>query len=97
MPKLCLRPWPAYRPGWPSGSELKGHGWGDLAAGGCAGRPGRGDGSSARPRCGLRLTGAKAGLLNFLMYPVAETAEGRADSYWPDAFRYAITAREVKV
>ncbi len=43
----------------------------------------------------LRLPGAKEGLFNFLMYPVAETAEGRADSYAPDAFRYTITAREV--
>ena len=44
----------------------------------------------------LKLPGAKEGLLNFLMYPVAETAEGRVDSYAPDAFKYTITAREIK-
>ena len=42
----------------------------------------------------LQLPGAKEGVLNFLMYPVAETAEGRVDSYAPDAFQYTITARE---
>ena len=45
----------------------------------------------------LQLPGAKEGVLNFLMYPVAETAEGRVDSYTPDAFRYTITAREIKI
>ena len=44
----------------------------------------------------LQLPGAKEGVLNFLMYPVAETAEGRVDSYAPDAFKYTITAREIK-
>ena len=44
----------------------------------------------------LKLPGARQGLLNFLMYPVAETAEGRVDSYSPDAFKYTITAREIK-
>ena len=43
----------------------------------------------------LQLPGAKEGVLNFLMYPVAETDEGRVDSYTPDAFRYTITAREI--
>ncbi len=43
----------------------------------------------------LNLPGAKEGVLNFLMYPVAETAEGQVDSYTPDAFRYTITAREI--
>jgi len=43
----------------------------------------------------LRLPGAKEGMLNFLMYPVAETDEGRVDSYAPDAFKYTITAREI--
>ena len=43
----------------------------------------------------LKLPGAKEGVLNFLMYPVAETAEGRVDSYAPDAFKYSITAREI--
>ena len=44
----------------------------------------------------LKLPGAKEGVLNFLMYPVAETAEGRVDSYAPDAFKYTITAREIR-
>ncbi len=44
----------------------------------------------------LNLPGAKEGLLNFLMYPVAETAEGRVDSYTPDAFKYTISATEIK-
>lgn len=44
----------------------------------------------------LKLPGAKEGVLNFLMYPVAETAEGRVDSYAPDAFKYTIAAREIK-
>jgi transglutaminase-like putative cysteine protease len=44
----------------------------------------------------LRLPGAKEGVLNFLMYPVAETDEGRLDSYAPDAFKYTITAREIQ-
>jgi transglutaminase-like putative cysteine protease len=43
----------------------------------------------------LKLPGAKEGVLNFLMYPVAETAEGRVDSYAPEAFKYTITAREI--
>ena len=34
--------------------------------------------------------------LGFLMYPVAETAMERLDSYSPDAFKYQITAREIK-
>jgi transglutaminase-like putative cysteine protease len=43
----------------------------------------------------VNLPGAKGGLANFLMYPVAETAEGRLDSYAPDAFKYQITATEI--
>jgi len=34
--------------------------------------------------------------LAFFMYPVAETAAGRLDSYAPDSFRYQISAREIK-
>ncbi len=45
----------------------------------------------------VRLPGAQAGVVNFLMYPVAETAAGRLDSYAPDTFKYTITATEVKV
>jgi hypothetical protein len=33
--------------------------------------------------------------LPFLMYPQAETAEGRVDSLDPDQFRYEMTAREI--
>jgi hypothetical protein len=33
--------------------------------------------------------------LPFLMYPQAETAEGRKDSLEPAAFKYQITSREV--
>jgi transglutaminase-like putative cysteine protease len=34
--------------------------------------------------------------LGFFMYPVAETAAGRLDSYAPDLFKYEISAREMK-
>jgi transglutaminase-like putative cysteine protease len=43
----------------------------------------------------LTLPGSSRGKLGFLMYPQAETAEGRVDCLDPDAFRYAITSREV--
>ena len=43
----------------------------------------------------LKLPGAKEGVLHFLMYPVAETSEGRVDSYAPDSFKYTISAREI--
>ena len=43
----------------------------------------------------VSLPGAKEGALGFLMYPVAETSEGRLDSYAPDSFKYTITAREI--
>ncbi|MCZ8294031.1 MAG: transglutaminase domain-containing protein [Hylemonella sp.] len=45
----------------------------------------------------VALPGAKGPKLGFLMYPVAETAEERLDSYSPDAFKYQITARELTV
>jgi transglutaminase-like putative cysteine protease len=38
----------------------------------------------------------KGGRLGFLMYPQGETAQGRRDSLDPDAFKYTITAREIK-
>jgi transglutaminase-like putative cysteine protease len=38
-------------------------------------------------------TGEKLG---FFMYPVAETAAGRLDSYSPDSFKYQISAQEIK-
>lgn len=38
----------------------------------------------------------QGGKLGFLMYPQAETAQGRRDSLDPENFRYTITAREIK-
>lgn len=37
----------------------------------------------------------KGGKIGFLMYPQAETADGRRDSLDPDTFKYAITSREI--
>jgi transglutaminase-like putative cysteine protease len=42
----------------------------------------------------LALPESQEGNVHFLMYPVAETQEGRVDSYSPDAFSYTITAQE---
>jgi transglutaminase-like putative cysteine protease len=44
----------------------------------------------------VRLPQAEEGDVHFLMYPIAETEEGRIDSYSPDAFSYSIRAREIK-
>ncbi len=44
----------------------------------------------------VALPGSQEDRLGFLMYPVAETADGRLDSYAPDTFKYQITAREIK-
>ena len=38
----------------------------------------------------------QGGKLGFLMYPQAETAQGRRDSLDPDGFKYTLTAREIK-
>lgn len=43
----------------------------------------------------LTLPGTQEGELGFFMYPVAENADGRFDSYAPDAFKYAIRAQPV--
>ena len=43
----------------------------------------------------LALPGAKGPKLGFFMYPVAENAGGRFDSYTPDDFKYQISAREI--
>lgn len=43
------------------------------------------------------LPGSKGPKLPYLMYPNAETAEGRLDSLDPDAFKYTLTARELKL
>jgi transglutaminase-like putative cysteine protease len=42
------------------------------------------------------LPGSLGEPLPFLMYPQAETAEGRIDSLDPDAFKYEIIAREIE-
>ena len=44
----------------------------------------------------VALPNSKGDKLGFLMYPVAENAAGRFDSYAPDDFKYQITAREIK-
>jgi transglutaminase-like putative cysteine protease len=38
----------------------------------------------------------RGGKLGFLMYPQAETADGRRDSLDPDTFKYTITSREIR-
>ncbi len=43
----------------------------------------------------LKLLNSKEDPITFLMYPQAETGEGRRDSLDPDAFRYKITSREL--
>ena len=45
----------------------------------------------------LRLPGAQRGPVGFLMYPQAETAEGRLDCLDPDNFKYQITTREISL
>ena len=43
----------------------------------------------------VALPGSRGEPLPFLMYPQAETAEGRVDSLDPDAFKYEIVAKEI--
>jgi transglutaminase-like putative cysteine protease len=43
----------------------------------------------------VALPGSSGTLLGFLMYPQAETAEGRLDSLDADNFRYEVTAKEI--
>jgi transglutaminase-like putative cysteine protease len=43
----------------------------------------------------VELPHAQAGKVGFLMYPQAETAEGRRDSLDPDTFKYTITTRAI--
>jgi transglutaminase-like putative cysteine protease len=43
----------------------------------------------------VQLPGSKGKPLGFLMYPQAETAEGRLDCLDPDNFRYSITSCEI--
>jgi transglutaminase-like putative cysteine protease len=44
----------------------------------------------------LSLPHAQGPKLGFFMYPVAENAAGRLDSYAPDTFKYQISAKEIK-
>ena len=44
----------------------------------------------------VALPGSKGPKLGFFMYPTAENAAGRFDSYAPDDFKYQITAKEIK-
>jgi transglutaminase-like putative cysteine protease len=43
----------------------------------------------------VALPGSKGGPIGFLMYPQAETAEGRLDCLDPDNFKYEIQAQEI--
>jgi len=43
----------------------------------------------------VTLPGSKGGPIGFLMYPQAETAEGRLDCLDPDDFKYEIQAQEI--
>jgi hypothetical protein len=42
----------------------------------------------------VKLPNSKGAGLGFLMYPIAENASGRLNSYAPDDFKYQISARE---
>ena len=44
----------------------------------------------------IALPGSTKPTLPFLMYPQAETNEGRIDSLDPDNFKYEITCREIR-
>jgi transglutaminase-like putative cysteine protease len=43
----------------------------------------------------VALPGSSGAPLGFLMYPQAESAQGRLDSLDPDSFKYEITSREI--
>jgi hypothetical protein len=45
----------------------------------------------------VNLPHAQGPKLGFLMYPTAENAAGRLDSYAPDDFKYQISAKEIRV
>lgn len=44
----------------------------------------------------VQLPGSKGPKIPYFMYPNGETAEGRLDQLEPDAFKYTMTARELK-
>jgi len=43
------------------------------------------------------LPGSSRGPVGYLMYPQAETAEGRLDCLDPDNFKYTMSARELSL
>jgi hypothetical protein len=43
----------------------------------------------------ITLPGSSGAPIGFLMYPQAETADGRLDCLDPDNFKYEITSKEV--
>ena len=43
----------------------------------------------------VALPGSSGTPISFLMYPQAETSEGRLDSLDPDNFKYEITSKEI--
>ena len=43
----------------------------------------------------VRLPGSPGAPVGFLMYPQAETSDGRLNSLDPDNFKYEITSREI--
>ena len=43
----------------------------------------------------VALPGSSGAPVGFLMYPQAETADGRLDSLDPDSFKYEITSKEI--
>jgi hypothetical protein len=43
----------------------------------------------------VALPGSAGAPINFLMYPQAETSDGRIDSLDPDNFKYEITSTEI--
>ncbi len=45
----------------------------------------------------VKLPGSKGAPLPFLMYPQAETADGRVDALDPENFRYQMTSREISM
>lgn len=45
----------------------------------------------------VKLPGSTGTPVAFLMYPQAETAEGRRDSLDPEQFRYSIQSRAIRL
>ena len=51
--------------------------------------------TTSSPAHDVKLPGSLAGPVAFLMYPQAETGDGRRDSLDPELFRYTIKSREI--